>query len=347
MKKFYHAMAGLVIVLALLITTVNAYEGTTRETNEGLMHDVTIRDGDGVISLPTAADTIAELLENMGITLYDRDIITPSIDNMITQGMNIRITRSIPAYVRIDGSEELIPFRARPGNILSVFVNEFSRYTESEFVFDSAGWHRRISAGDIVDVRSVRRMSVQDVHETPYGREYVDSDQVYLGETELYREGTPGRHLITTEIVHIGGRESSRTQVHEEVLAVPVSTIMHVGTAIPPNHATSACGEMFSYARTLIMEATAYTLSFECTGRRPGDPWFGITASGMQAQVGVVAVDTNVIPFHTRLYIEGYGFAVAGDRGGAIRGNKIDLFFDTRAEALQFGRQHIRVWILD
>jgi len=95
------------------------------------------------------------------------------------------------------------------------------------------------------------------------------------------------------------------------------------------------------------MEATAYTLSFECTGRHPGHPLFGVTASGMMAQVGVVAVDTNVIPFHTRMYIEGYGFAVAGDRGGAIRGYKVDLFFDTREEVRQFGRRHLQVWILD
>jgi len=122
---------------------------------------------------------------------------------------------------------------------------------------------------------------------------------------------------------------------------------VHIGTYLPPYHAVSACGEVFAYSRSFVAEATAYTLDFQSTGRHPDHPLFGVTASGMMAQVGVVAVDTNVIPFHTQMYIEGYGFAVAGDRGGAIRGYKVDVFFDTREETIQFGRQHLRVWILD
>ena len=62
---------------------------------------------------------------------------------------------------------------------------------------------------------------------------------------------------------------------------------------------------------------------------------------------GLVAVDTRVIPFGTRLYIEGYGFAVADDTGGAIRGNKIDLAMDTLSEAYQFGRRTVVVHILE
>ena len=73
----------------------------------------------------------------------------------------------------------------------------------------------------------------------------------------------------------------------------------------------------------------------------------------MRAQYGVVAVDTRVIPLGTRLYIEAadgswvYGSAVAGDTGGAIRGNKVDLFFNTRQECLNFGRRTARVYILE
>ncbi|MBR4030800.1 MAG: 3D domain-containing protein, partial [Clostridia bacterium] len=80
---------------------------------------------------------------------------------------------------------------------------------------------------------------------------------------------------------------------------------------------------------------------------------YGITASGMRAQVGVVAVDRRVIPLGTKLYIEAvdgswvYGNAIAGDTGGAIKGNRVDLFFDTTAECLQFGRRAARVYILD
>ena len=81
------------------------------------------------------------------------------------------------------------------------------------------------------------------------------------------------------------------------------------------------------------MEATAYSGG-------------GTTASGMAAAVGRVAVDPRVIPLGTRLYIEGYGYAVAADTGGAIKGNRIDLFFETYDEAISFGRRKVTVYVL-
>jgi len=95
------------------------------------------------------------------------------------------------------------------------------------------------------------------------------------------------------------------------------------------------------------MEATAYTSGYGCTGKLPCDPWYGITASGMHVRHGVVAVDRTLIPLGTRLYVEGYGFAIAADVGGAIRGYKIDLFMYCINDARRFGRRHINVWILD
>ena len=79
---------------------------------------------------------------------------------------------------------------------------------------------------------------------------------------------------------------------------------------------------------------------------------FLIAASGRAPAYGVVAVDPKVIPLGTKLYIEAvdgswvYGYAVAGDTGGAIKGNKIDLFFNTHAECTRFGRRQAKVYVL-
>jgi 3D (Asp-Asp-Asp) domain-containing protein len=61
---------------------------------------------------------------------------------------------------------------------------------------------------------------------------------------------------------------------------------------------------------------------------------------------GIVAVDPNVIPMGTKLYVEGYGEAIAADQGGAIKGNRIDLFFGSHQEALNFGKRTVKVTIL-
>ena len=73
----------------------------------------------------------------------------------------------------------------------------------------------------------------------------------------------------------------------------------------------------------------------------------GITASGIPARRGVVAVDPNVIPLGSRLYIPGYGEAIAADTGGAIVGQKIDLCMESYDEAIQFGRRNVEVYVLE
>jgi 3D (Asp-Asp-Asp) domain-containing protein len=100
------------------------------------------------------------------------------------------------------------------------------------------------------------------------------------------------------------------------------------------------------------MRATAYTASFKETGKMPGDSGYGITATGKRVQKGVIAVDPRVIPLYTRVYVEingrtpDYGFAVAADVGGAIKGNKIDLFYDDIQYAKHFGVKKVKVYIL-
>ena len=88
-----------------------------------------------------------------------------------------------------------------------------------------------------------------------------------------------------------------------------------------------------------IFEATAYTDDVQSQGK-----WVGQTTTGRKPQVGVIAVDPKVIPLNTKLYVEGYGECVAGDTGGLIKGNIIDLFFDTRDEVNKWGRKQVKVW---
>lgn len=94
--------------------------------------------------------------------------------------------------------------------------------------------------------------------------------------------------------------------------------------------------------KIISMEATAYTDDIASQGK-----WVGQTATGMKPQVGVVAVDPKIIPLGTKLYVEGYGEAIAGDTGGAIKGKRIDLFMATRGQAMKYGRRNVKVRILD
>ncbi|WP_303837135.1 peptidoglycan-binding protein [Evansella sp. LMS18] len=106
---------------------------------------------------------------------------------------------------------------------------------------------------------------------------------------------------------------------------------------------TASRGQSSGQGRVLTMEATAYTAY--CNGCS------GITATGIDLRNNpgkkVVAVDPNIIPLGTMVEVEGYGTAIAGDTGGAIKGNKIDLFMPNRDDALKFGRRNVQVTILE
>ena len=91
--------------------------------------------------------------------------------------------------------------------------------------------------------------------------------------------------------------------------------------------------------RILVMEASAYLPT-----DGGGDC---VTATGMPAGHGVVAVDPDVIPLGTKLYIPGYGHAIAADTGGMIEGHMIDLCMESYDDAIQFGRRDIEVYVLE
>lgn|SRR5690606_31912257 len=94
---------------------------------------------------------------------------------------------------------------------------------------------------------------------------------------------------------------------------------------------------------TLTVTATAYTI--ESAGGS------GITKTGINLNENpnakVIAVDPNVIPLHSKVYVEGYGYAIAGDTGGAIKGNKIDLYVPSEKEAFDWGVRTVKVTILN
>jgi 3D (Asp-Asp-Asp) domain-containing protein len=111
----------------------------------------------------------------------------------------------------------------------------------------------------------------------------------------------------------------------------------------------SRAGEPLEYSRMLSCKLTAYTAGPESTGKNPGDPGYGITYSGKHAAEGrTIAVDPNLIPIGSKVYIEGIGLRIAEDTGGAVKGQHIDVFFNDIRTAIDFGVQKgVTVYVLN
>jgi 3D (Asp-Asp-Asp) domain-containing protein len=284
-------------------------------------------------SVQTDAVTVQAQEDEMGMQLHPFDRVSPPLYTEIHRGLVLEVERAFPVYVRLDAecddTSSLIPFYARPGAALVTIVADFSRDFDDNvsFLFDSTLARHRPAPAEIIDLQTVTWATHKIDTAIPYERIYTDTFFLPVGESEIYQYGVPGLLRTTYHAEYISNLQNHKDFVSNDIIYDPVTEIMLIGIPLPANTAISGCGEIFSYNRMVLMESTAYTLSFQCTGRHPDHPLFGVTASGMMAGVGIVAVDTSVIPFHTRMYIEGYGFAVAGDRGGAIRGYMVDVFF--------------------
>jgi len=349
-KKPLHVFIMLLAILFVFSTTANAFGGVPVRVR------ITIdEETQNVQTSYIGQITVAELLTREGIELGPLDDVQPDLNTVLERNAHIVITRAFGVYVSIDGGE---PFAhvTRPNINISRFASDFRLHMGRDFVFDPDLWPVAVTPEMLIELRSRTSAVYEEFENIPYYVYYYENDQMLYGEHAIYAYGHSGVLQTLHRVERIAGEENSR-HTETNIVAQPVNKIIHVGTFIPEpepvfvladNQRIASCGTVFSYRRHILVETTAYTASFECTGRHPGDPWFGVTASGMLAQIGVVAVDTRYIPFNTRMYIEGYGFAIAGDRGGAIRGYKIDLFKNSRAEAFQWGRRHnVRVWILD
>ena len=99
-------------------------------------------------------------------------------------------------------------------------------------------------------------------------------------------------------------------------------------------------------ADSFIAECTAYTEGFESCGKLPNHPAYGITASGKRVAVGMVAADPKILPFGTKVYIDGLGIFTVEDTGSAIKGNCIDIYMPNLNDAIKFGRQHRQLIVL-
>ena len=134
----------------------------------------------------------------------------------------------------------------------------------------------------------------------------------------------------------INFQKSKKLQV-DGIVGPQTRKALGLSTATPSSTQVSRGGE-----RTLSMVTTGYCPCAKCNFPYGGQPSY----LGYPLARGIIAVDPNIIPMGTRLYVEGYGSGIAADQGNAIKGNRLDLFFDTHQEALKWGIRTVKVTIL-
>ena len=202
----------------------------------------------------------------------------------------------------------------------------------------------------VIDLTSITEKKITKKETIAYNTEIRENPDLEEGKENVLQEGENGELSIITKENYSGAELISSEVVEELVTKEAKNKIVERGTKkkeipIPVVELKKEKQPASVTASTVTNNSTS--LNVVATGYTPGDPGCtGITYTGTKASRGTIAVDPKVIPFGTKLYIPGYGYGVAADTGGAIKGNKIDLCYESRTEALNWGIKNITVYIV-
>lgn len=287
---------------------------------------VIIEEAGEIQEIKTTAFKVAEVLKAQNIYLHQGDMVDPNGTTKVKEGMIIRIARAVPVSVEVDGTTRIIHL-AEPN--LEKVLKTMSLVLGPNDVVDHNLDDVEAKQKKVKIIR-IEKKEIEQVEKIAVPVKREPDQSLDKGQTKVVQAGAEGLAKVIVAITFADGVEHSREVISREILQEPTPKIIAYGT----KEQTTASREL-SGRKMLVMQATAYTH----TGHR--------TATGIKPSFGVIAVDPQIIPLGTKLYVEGYGYGTAQDTGGAIKGLKIDVFYETLNEALQWGRRSVKVYILD
>lgn len=288
----------------------------------------------------TYKGTVKDVLDTNGVEVNPKDKVQPALNSKVSEGDTISIKRAVSVeltvgdkQVKIDTAEDTIEEMLEVEEELKNQGIEFNEGLDE------------ITPALNTKITSNLKINLVKVEvKKELAKEAIDFDVVVetdanldSGLEEVRQDGASGEKEVTYEIVYKNGEEFSRAVKSSKVVAEPVNKVVAQGTR---KTFASRDGQLLNYKSVIYCESTAYSGG-------------GVTATGTVPVrdpngISTIAVDPRVIPLGSLVYVEGYGRAVAADTGGAIKGNIIDVYVNSEAEAYNnWGRKYdVPVYIL-
>lgn len=308
--------------------------------------------------------TVSDALGAAGVSVGENDEVTPSQSTQLTKDMKIRVDRWYTIKINDAGKKSTKEVPAGTVEEALAFLNiKLSNADKVNVKLDT-----EVKDNLSVKIDRVTYKTVEKAKSINYKTVEKDTSDLYVGESKVETEGVKGKKVITSRETYINGKLESTKVLSTKVTKKAVNEVVLYGTKERPQPKTSETtyettrknastfsedsenktftdinGETVSYKYAYTGSGTAYYAS-------PG----ALTASGRPAKVGNVAVNPNVIPFGSKLYIASndgsvvYGYATAADSGGALFDGSaiVDLYYDTYEECRDFGRRDVTVYVL-
>lgn len=208
-----------------------------------------------------------------------------------------------------------------------------------------------------VTIKQVTYEEKTEVQKLEFKTIEKETDTLDAGETEVHQKGKNGEKQIIKEIKYIDGEKISEEVIETKTTKEPVDEIVYVGTKEDNSVSASASSGTASSGNTFT-DHNGATVAFKQvisgSGTAYTAPAGALTATGVAAYHGGVAVNPNIIPYGSKLYITStdgsvvYGYATAVDTGGALMDGSaiVDCFYNSYDECVSFGRRNVNVYIL-
>ncbi len=308
----------LVLAALVLVFATGSYAVAHKE--------VTIIDGNSRMEVSTFARNVEQVLDQNEIRLGPHDAVDPKMDVSLENGCTVQVYRAFAVNIVADGKEKSVQTTEKKvGDILkeaNIAVNDHDIVKpEIDTLVDGE---------TEVTVQRVSFKEVVEKTEIPFETVKKSDKSLNKGTRQVVQEGKSGLEKSTYRVKYVDGKFTDSVRLERIVVREPQNKIVKEGTL----QVASRGGKNFRFDRAIRAVSTAYTYS----GRN--------TASGTKPGPGTIAVDPRVIPLGTRLYVEGYGYGVARDTGGAIKGNKVDVFLQSEAACRKWGRRTVNVYVV-
>ncbi len=267
-----------------------------------------------------------EAIEKSGIKLGKKDVIIEK-GTKFSPIKLIKVVRAKPVRLNIDGKNILI--ETTKSTVGEALQSEGINLNKKDKVIPSL--NTTIYPNIQITIQTYKTEIKVVKIPIPYKTIYEKNRMLERGKVINFRKGKDGvlekRFLVT----YFDGKKISEKEISEKVVTPATSSIFMIGEAKFDG----------KYIKKITMESTAYSPRVIETD---ANPWR--TATGMRSGFGIIAVDPKVIPLGSLLYVEGYGYGVAADTGGLIKGDRIDVFFYSTNDAYRWGRRKVTVYIL-
>jgi uncharacterized protein YabE (DUF348 family) len=339
-----YTVAGIFLLLCCAFITLYLFENN--------MSDVRVTLNGTVYAKRTINTTIGEFIEDNNIPFNDAHdyIDVPLGENLDPENKtSFVIMNAVPVTLIYDGIEtEVMTYKSSIRQVLD--ENSVELYNDDRI--DKYTPETEVVGGMTIKVVRVTKDVEVIRSPIPYKVKVVENPTMAVNERNTLTNGEYGEHGLVTIITYEDGVEISRETSLNKVIKPVVHEVIEVGTI--PIKTIQGTNRTFMYSKVLTMKATAYTLDpAETGGKEPDHPAYGITKSGLPVEHGIIAVDPDIIPLFTKVYVEtadgtwlDYGMAIAADTGSAIQGNIIDLFMWEKSDALRWGRRTVRVYFV-